>query len=75
MIIYLFIYFVHIVLFRRHHFQTSKWEDIQIISLQTGKLSVRVAGEEVAAAQAVYKNDQFKEFYIGGAPQELRERY
>lgn len=37
-------------------------------------MTIRVAGVEVAVAQAVYKNDQFKEFYIGGAPQELRER-
>lgn len=37
-------------------------------------MTVRVAGVEVAAAQAVYKNDQFKEFYLGGVPQELRER-
>lgn len=37
--------------------------------------SFRVASEEVAKANAAYKSDQFKEFYIGGLPQELRERY
>lgn len=37
-------------------------------------MKVRI-GDVVASTQAVYKNDQFKEFYIGGAPQELREKY
>lgn len=72
---FIFFYFVHIVLFFRHHFQTENWVEVNIISSPQGKMSVRIAGKEVATAQAAYKNDQFKEFYVGGAPQELRERY
>lgn len=61
------------VLFFRHHFQTEGWVEVQIFSAR-GKMTIRVAGVEVAIAQAVYENDQFKEAYIGGAPRELRER-
>lgn len=37
-------------------------------------MAVRMASKEVASAQAAYKNDDFKEYYIGGAPKDLRER-
>lgn len=69
-----FFYFVHIVLFFDHHFQTEDWVEVNIISSAQGKMKVRI-GDVVASTQAVYKNDQFKEFYIGGAPRELREKY
>lgn len=41
------------------------------------KISVRETGRntgEIVAAEATYPITEFKEFYIGGAPQELRER-
>lgn len=55
-------------------FQTSDWVDIQVISTAQGKMTVRMAGKDMALAQAVYNKDDFKEYYIGGAPQDLRER-
>lgn len=34
-----------------------------------------MAKEEVARATVVYNYKAFKDFYIGGAPTELREKY
>lgn len=53
----------------------SDWAEILIISTNKGKMTVRVNNKDVATAQAVYSNNEFKEYYIGGAPQDLRERY
>lgn len=47
---------------------------MQVISINKGKMTVRISSEDVAVAQAAYTNDHFKEYYVGGAPQELRER-
>lgn len=65
--------YTDLVLFFRHHSQTNDWVDILIVCINTG-ISVRENGKEIVTAQARYKTDQFQEFYIGGAPQELRER-
>lgn len=56
-----------------HHSQTDDWEDMLIICNQESLL-VRARKKEIAKAAAKYKISQFKEFYVGGAPQELRER-
>lgn len=40
-----------------------------------GEISVRLASDIVATALLAYKIDEFKEYYIGGAPQDLREKY
>ncbi|KAG7214822.1 hypothetical protein INR49_010714 [Caranx melampygus] len=56
-------------------FPTSDWVNILIISTRTGSLSVRAGKTVLASAQAEYSNDDFEEFYIGGAPQDLRERH
>lgn len=37
-------------------------------------MSVRVANKEIAVAEANYSNNDFKEFYVGGIPEALRER-
>lgn len=37
-------------------------------------MTVRVASREAAVAEAEYSNDDFKEFYVGGIPEALRER-
>lgn len=66
-------YYTDLVLFFRHHSQADDWVDILIICRDTG-ISVREKSTEIATAQVKYKTDQFQEFYIGGAPQELRER-
>uniref|UniRef100_A0A3Q1AX50 Laminin subunit alpha 3 n=1 Tax=Amphiprion ocellaris TaxID=80972 RepID=A0A3Q1AX50_AMPOC len=55
--------------------QTSDWTEIQVIMTSRGKILVRKANKEVASAQAQYDIKDFKEIYIGGAPQDLRERY
>uniref|UniRef100_A0A3Q3KF12 Uncharacterized protein n=1 Tax=Monopterus albus TaxID=43700 RepID=A0A3Q3KF12_MONAL len=50
--------------------------EILIIFQKTGKILARTTTEgEMAAAQAEFNTDEFKEFYIGGAPQDVRERY
>lgn len=38
-------------------------------------MRVVTGSKELATAQATYSNKDFKEYYIGGAPQDLRERY
>ncbi|XP_044224545.1 laminin subunit alpha-3-like isoform X2 [Thunnus albacares] len=53
-------------------FPKNDWADVLIIFQKNGKLIVRVGGKEVTA-QVEYS--EFKEYYIGGAPQDLRERY
>lgn len=55
------------------HFQTDDWVEIQVICTSR-KIMVRESGKELASADVAYKLDQFKEFYVGGAPLELRER-
>lgn len=45
-----------------------------IISRNSGKITVRAAGNEVATAQAAFSNDVFKEYYVGGIPEALRTR-
>ncbi|XP_070700517.1 laminin subunit alpha-3-like [Pempheris klunzingeri] len=55
-------------------FPTDDWVEILIIITNAGKILVRVGNKEVATAQAAFKNDEFKEYYVGGAPQHLRER-
>ncbi|XP_041804417.1 laminin subunit alpha-3-like isoform X2 [Chelmon rostratus] len=56
-------------------FPMQDWADILIISSAQGKLTVRVSNIDVVTAQADYKNNKFLEYYVGGAPQELREKY
>ncbi|XP_044075989.1 laminin subunit alpha-3-like isoform X2 [Siniperca chuatsi] len=55
-------------------FPKNDWAEIFIVSTNKGAMKVRIAQEYVAEAQAVYSNTDFKEYYIGGAPQDLRER-
>ncbi|XP_069013512.1 laminin subunit alpha-3-like isoform X1 [Embiotoca jacksoni] len=55
-------------------FPISDWTDIQFIFRNHGKIAVRVANEEVAAAQTSFDVQEFKEFYVGGAAQHLRDR-
>ncbi|XP_037643626.1 laminin subunit alpha-3-like isoform X2 [Sebastes umbrosus] len=55
-------------------FPTADWTEILIFS-RGGKVIVLVDKKEVAKAEAVYDNKAFKEFYIGGAPHDLRERH
>ncbi|XP_031150036.1 laminin subunit alpha-3 isoform X3 [Sander lucioperca] len=54
-------------------FPLSDWADILFVSTK-GRITVRLANKEVASAKAAYDQDAFQEFYIGGAPQDLRER-
>lgn len=56
-------------------FPVDDWVEVLIISKNTGVMTVRVANKEVAKANAAYTNSKFKEFYVGGAPQDLRERF
>uniref|UniRef100_A0A7N6AH40 Laminin subunit alpha 3 n=1 Tax=Anabas testudineus TaxID=64144 RepID=A0A7N6AH40_ANATE len=54
--------------------QISDWKDILIVMKSNGEISVRLASDIVATALLAYKIDEFKEYYIGGAPQDLREK-
>nr|XP_020451525.1 laminin subunit alpha-3 [Monopterus albus] len=57
-------------------FSVNVLTEILIIFQKTGKILARTTTEgEMAAAQAEFNTDEFKEFYIGGAPQDVRERY
>ncbi|XP_023282957.1 laminin subunit alpha-3 [Seriola lalandi dorsalis] len=55
-------------------FPTSDWADILIVSTNK-EFSVRIGTATVATIKAQYNNREFKEFYIGGAPQHVRERH
>lgn len=48
--------------------------EVLIVSPSSGKITVRVASKEVVSAQATYNNDDFKEYYVGGIPEDLRTR-
>lgn len=55
--------------------QSSDWLEILVVSTSKRKFAVRVNNKEVASVQAQFSNEDFKEYYIGGAPQDMRERY
>ncbi|XP_077376606.1 laminin subunit alpha-3-like isoform X1 [Festucalex cinctus] len=55
-------------------FPTRDWVDILII-VSKGKFAVRIANNEVAKAQAQFTAAEFKEYYIGGAALEMREKH
>ncbi|TNN66295.1 Laminin subunit alpha-3 [Liparis tanakae] len=56
-------------------FPTTDWADMLIIRTSSGKMTVRLSNKEVVTAQATFDNKEFKELYIGGAPQEMREKH
>ncbi|XP_077580678.1 laminin subunit alpha-3-like [Stigmatopora nigra] len=56
-------------------FPKPDWLDVLIIVTTKGKFTVRIANKEVATAQAEFSSTDFKEYYIGGAPLELREKH
>lgn len=45
-----------------------------LVICTAAKISVRESGVEIAAAAVKYPISDFKEFYVGGVPQQLRER-
>ncbi|XP_073347774.1 laminin subunit alpha-3-like [Pagrus major] len=55
-------------------FPTSDWANILILISNNKALSVRFARDEAAKADVSFTNSDFKEYYIGGIPQDLRER-
>ncbi|XP_054622732.1 laminin subunit alpha-3-like isoform X3 [Dunckerocampus dactyliophorus] len=55
-------------------FPASDWVNVLIIITNTGKFTVQIANKVVASAQAQFDHNDFKEYYIGGAPQDLREK-
>lgn len=54
--------------------QATDWRDILIVT-RNGEFKVRVTGNDFLKATAEYNDEDFKDIYIGGAPQALRERY
>ncbi|XP_018532086.1 laminin subunit alpha-3 isoform X1 [Lates calcarifer] len=56
-------------------FPSSDWLEILVVSSSKRKFAVRVNNKEVASVQAQFSNEDFKEYYIGGAPQDMRERH
>ncbi|XP_019959877.2 laminin subunit alpha-3-like isoform X2 [Paralichthys olivaceus] len=55
-------------------FPHNDWVDILIVIKKDGLL-IRAQNKEVAKANAVFTISKFKEFYIGGVPQDLREKH
>lgn len=55
-------------------FPTNDFVEMLIISNIQGKMAVRFAKKEVIMAQVSYQHNKFKEYYVGGAPQEIKER-
>ncbi|KAF0046927.1 hypothetical protein F2P81_000560 [Scophthalmus maximus] len=53
-------------------FPTNNLVEIDIFSRE-GNFFFRVDNKEVAKGKAAFSNGEFKEFYVGGAPQDLRE--
>ncbi|XP_042353016.1 laminin subunit alpha-3-like [Plectropomus leopardus] len=56
-------------------FPINEWKEILIISAGKGEIKVLLASKQVAIAKASYANTDFKEFYVGGAPQDIREKF
>ncbi|XP_061694545.1 laminin subunit alpha-3 isoform X3 [Syngnathoides biaculeatus] len=56
-------------------FPKRDWVDVLIILTKDGKFTVRIASKEVAKAQAKFTSVEFAEYYIGGAPLEMREKH
>ncbi|XP_008332400.1 laminin subunit alpha-3 isoform X3 [Cynoglossus semilaevis] len=56
-------------------FPNDEWLSFLIVITNKGKFSVRVANTDVAVTTAAFTNEGFKEFYIGGAPRDVRERH
>ncbi|XP_058487895.1 laminin subunit alpha-3-like isoform X2 [Solea solea] len=55
-------------------FPHNDWVNFLIIITNKGQFTVRI-GTLLAKAEAQFNNDEFKEFYIGGAPQDMREMH
>ncbi|KAM6919501.1 laminin subunit alpha-3-like [Lycodopsis pacificus] len=55
-------------------FPLSDYAEIRIVS-RTGKLTVVVLKKEVATAEIPFFDNIFTEYYVGGAPTDLRERH
>ncbi|XP_039999564.1 laminin subunit alpha-3-like isoform X2 [Xiphias gladius] len=55
-------------------FPATDWRDILIVT-RNGEFKVRVTGNDFLKATAEYNDEDFKDIYIGGAPQALRERH
>lgn len=53
----------------------SDWKEMLIILRNTRDITVRFGSDLVAKADGSYQIDEFKEYYIGGAPQDFRERF
>nr|XP_046263462.1 laminin subunit alpha-3-like isoform X2 [Scatophagus argus] len=54
-------------------FPASDWVEFLII-IRKEMMTVRV-GKKEFSAEAEFRHDTFKEYYVGGAPQDLRERH
>ncbi|XP_061588324.1 laminin subunit alpha-3-like isoform X2 [Cololabis saira] len=54
-------------------FPVTEWTEVRILIIKSGKVTVRMGSEVLAEVQGDFMKD-YKEFYIGGLPQDLRER-
>lgn len=52
--------------------QGDDWTEIRII-LKTTELTLRAAGAGENFPISVFRQDKFKEIYVGGAPQKIRD--
>ncbi|XP_033492838.2 laminin subunit alpha-3-like isoform X1 [Epinephelus lanceolatus] len=56
-------------------FPTQDWTEFRIISTNKGEIKIQSGNVERVQAQVAFDNSKIKEFYVGGAPQDLRERH
>ncbi|XP_076001162.1 laminin subunit alpha-3-like [Genypterus blacodes] len=58
-------------------FPKDDWAEILIIMSSGGKkeMDVRVGGKSAATAKIEFTKGEFEEYYVGGVPQDLREKF
>ncbi|CAN9502837.1 unnamed protein product [Ophioblennius macclurei] len=56
-------------------FPVDDWTDIQFILLKKGEVMLRLGSRIAISVPAAFQLEEFKEFYVGGIPLEMRERY
>uniref|UniRef100_UPI0037E92AE9 laminin subunit alpha-3-like n=1 Tax=Semicossyphus pulcher TaxID=241346 RepID=UPI0037E92AE9 len=54
-------------------FPTEDWESLSIVKSNQA-VTVRTLNKDVVKANVPFSNSEIKEYYIGGAPQKIRER-
>uniref|UniRef100_A0A3B3BD63 Si:ch211-241e1.3 n=1 Tax=Oryzias melastigma TaxID=30732 RepID=A0A3B3BD63_ORYME len=54
--------------------QVTDWTDIEIVIMSESEILMRVGNKLAFPVSVKFDTQEFKEFYVGGIPQELREK-